>query len=273
MWSILNKFIVAAGVFLSSHYKGFFWPLLNFLDHHKTCRRNSPHLCSSSWKVPYFLRQASPWTSKEKKKYPVFKKWLLKQEHYKDWFNNCPTAMRAPRQYIIPKLRKVLIVSPRYFGLHFIPTYTPNLLSDFQRERLRYVRPKFNHIGLEYLIAHCHGVSTRHICDWSGKTEVDVHKDVLDSLDGFVNTLPYWIWAYKVDMRSIPFTQKRHSRMKFTNRLKIWNDLNERPQFMREHHARCLLPKYLHTPEALSCLPKNTNRRPIDGLLRTVSTR
>tara|TARA_R110002110_G_scaffold406180_3_gene625838 strand:- start:4700 stop:5254 length:555 start_codon:yes stop_codon:yes gene_type:complete len=171
---------------------------------------------------------------------------------------------------MMPKLRKLLIVSPKYFGMHFLPLYNLKILVGTPINDERAIRRRFTHIGLKYLIAYCHGVTVPHICEWSGKSEADVHKDILDSLDGFVNTIPYWIWAYRVDMRAVPFTQNKRSRAKFSKRLKIWNGLNERPQFIVENKAKRLLPKYLHSPEALSYLPKKSPKRSTDYLLTVV---
>ncbi len=249
-------------------HKKYLFPLVNFLNEHKKIKRAPPNLCAETWKVPYFLCQGSPRTLKERKKYREFKGWMLDNDHYKYWLHS-PGALYAPRQYMIPDLKKILIVTPRYFGAHFFPSYQPGIISDFTYQQFKNVNKHFSHVGLKYLIAHCHGVPTSFICRWSGKTEADVHKDVLDSVESFANTLPYWIWAYRVDMRSIPFTQKKNSIMKFRHRLKVWNELDTRPQFVRPYGAEILLPKYLQTPGALSRLPKKTNKKPIDKLLLT----
>ena len=249
-------------------HKEYLFPLFNFLNEHRRIKKRTPSFWADTWKGPYFLRQGSPDTLKEEKKYREFKGWMLDNKHYGRWLSS-PGALYAPREYIIPELKKILIVTPQYFGAHFFPSYQPDLISDFTYEQFKNVNKHFSHVGLKYLIAHCHGISTDFICKWSGKTEATVHKDVLESVEGFANTLPYWLWAYRVDMDAIPFTQKRNSIMKFRSRLKVWTDLNTRPQFVRPYKAKLLLPRYLQTPEALSRLPKKTNKRPIDKLLLT----
>ena len=252
-------------------HKRFLAPFLVFLDLHRTTSKTMPQFPPEVWKVPYFFGHASPRTAQDKEAYLKVKSWIWDNRHYRMWLRD-PTSMYAPRQYMIPELRKLLIVTPRYFGAHFLPSYNPGILDSFSREQYRGTRSKFTHIGLRYLVAYCHGVPMSRICLWSGKTEADVHKDVLDSLDGFINTLPYWIWAYRVDMRAIPFTQKRNSRSAFVHRLATWNALNDYPQFANIYKTKIFLPKYLQNPLALSSLPKKKGKKPIDRLLLTVPT-
>ena len=248
----------------------YLFPFLNFLNKHRRSKRRSPFLTPATWKVPYFFGPNKPRTLQEREKYKEFKPWILDNQHYAQWLWQ-PESMYAPREYIIPELKKLLLVTPRYFAAHFFPSYSSDLLSDLSRYQIKRIRQTIPTEGLEYLMAHCHGVPTRLICNWSGKSEADIHKSVLNSVGSFANSVPYWIWAYRVDMRSVPFTQKKSSRCKFAKRLRIWNDLNERPQFTTCNTAKMLLPNYLHTPEALSSLPKKRVKKPIDTLLLSLS--
>lgn len=194
---------------------------------------------------------------------------MAENGHYRHWLNN-PVSMYAPRQYIIPELRKVLIVTPRHFGAHFLPLYNRDLILNYSNDAYIKLRRRLGHVGIQYLVAHCHGVSTRQIEIWTGKTKVEIHKDVMDSLDGFINTIPYWIWAYKVDMTAIPFTQNKNSKMTFRNRLKVWNMLNECPQLANPWMAERFMPQYIRDPRAISALKKKSPMRAMDKFLLPV---
>ena len=268
----------------------FLTPFLVFLNKHKKTDEPFPHISEKQWRAFYALGPSKA-PKKDDKKFREMRAWMAENGHYRYWLNN-PVSMYAPRQYIVPELRKVLIVTPRDFGAHFLPLYNRDLFKNengttsqddphsmknpWSHNAYLKLRDRVGHVGIQYLVAHCHGMPTRLICKWTGKTEVEIHKDVVDSLDGFVNTIPYWIWAYKVDMKTIPFTQNRVGtrgcgRMSFRNRLRTWNALNERPQFTNPQMAERFMPPYLRDPRAISALQKKKRtRQPIDRFLYPV---
>jgi hypothetical protein len=249
-------------------HRHYLFPFLRFLNRHRRTKTLIPNLCVDTWKVPYFFGPNQPRTLKEREKYQEFRAWIFENTHYVRWLRT-PESMYAPRQYMIPELRKILIVTPRYFGAHFFPSYHSDLLFDLTEDKKKRLKKSFPYEGLEYLVAYCHGVSMSLMCRWSGNTEADIHKKILNSVESFANNLSYWIWAYRVDMQSIPFTQKKNSKSRFRNRLDTWTRLSSHPQFVLPHHTQIFLPNYLQTPEALSCLPKKTTKKPIDRLLLT----
>lgn len=266
--SELSRNVFFHGVILAEVYRQkeeILFPFLNFLNRYRVSENRSPLLTAETWKTLYFFGPGKPRTLRERQEYYKFKSWIFDNPHYSSWLFKS-TSMYAPREYMIPELKKLLIVTPRYFGAHFFPSYTPDLLSDFSSDKLSYLKFLIPLEGVEYLIAHCHGVPTSYICKWTGKTEVEIHQAVLDSVGTFANKLPYLIWAYGVDMRAVPFTQKQNSRCKFTKRFSMWTNLNERPQFCPPRFASLIFPKYLQNAEALRSLPRRRVAKPIDKL-------
>jgi len=251
----------------------FLTPFLQFLDDHRETRDTFPEIYPEDWKTVYSLGLATPETESEKAKFREVRSWISRNSRYRKWLRS-PSSMYAPREYILPELRELLIVSPRFFGAHFFPLYNRDILAELHgpqlhpKRRYKYLRPRFTHKGLRYLVAHCHGVSLPLICKWSGKSEEDIIQSVIEAISVFVDTLPYWIWAHRVDMRAIPFTALLASgqRSKFKNRLITWNSLNDYPQFSNCQRTKALIPKYLQSSAALSFLPKNPEPTQLDTL-------
>lgn len=249
-------------------HRHYLFPFLRFLNRHRKTKTLIPNFCVDTWKVPYFFGPNEPTTLKERKKYQELKIWMFENYHYVRWLKT-PESMYAPREYMIPELRKILIVSPQHFGAHFFPSYNSDILFGLTEDKKKRLKKTFPYEGLEYLVAYCHGVPMDKMCLWSGNSEKVIHQKILDSVESFANNLSYWIWAYQVDMQVIPFTQKRNSTSKFKNRLDTWTRLSSHPQFVLPRHTKIFLPRYLQTPAALSCLPKKTIEEPINKLLLT----
>lgn len=248
------------------HKATFLTPFVRFLNKYRRSAKAFPELPTTTWKSLYFFCSAENprkfGNPLEQAKTKEIQLWLYKNKHYENWFKK-PEAMHAPREYLIPGLEKLLLTSPRRFGAHLFPMYNRELLLGIRgtrklaKDKYKYVRYRYNHPGLQYLVAHCHGVPLTTILRWTGKTEKAVKLDVLEAVDTFVNTLPYWIWAYDVDMASIPFTQKKRSTMKFTNRLKMWNELNDFPQFACPLKTGRFIPNYLKNKNSLRLMGEN----------------
>ena len=198
--SELSRNVFFHGVILAEVYRQkeeILFPFLNFLNRYRVSENRSPLLTAETWKTLYFFGPGKPRTLQERQEYYKFKSWIFDNPHYSSWLFKS-TSMYAPREYMIPELKKLLIVTPRYFGAHFFPSYTPDLLSDFSSDKLSYLKFLIPLEGVEYLIAHCHGVPTSYICKWTGKTEVEIHQAVLDNpTPGFLHGLMDLVFGLK----------------------------------------------------------------------------
>ena len=115
-------------------------------------------------------------------------------------------------------------------------------------------------------MAHCHGVSLSYLCSWTGKSESQVLSDILEAVASFANTIPYWVWAYRIDMQCVSFLSRR-SKTRFRERLKTHQDLSKYPQFVDPKKAKQLFPTYLHHKSTLARLPRLTKKKsPLDTL-------
>lgn len=274
------------GNYRPAYRPSFFTPFLKFLNTYRKSKAALPEIKPHHWRCIYFLNSSKNpcllGNELERKKSKELQAWIYENKHIKNWLHTKP-SMYAPREYIIPGLRKLLLVSPQRLGAHLFPLYDLDLLSgvygynrvyDAKQEQIAYktVRSRYNGQGLQYLIAHCHGVSTSRIQSWTGLSEKKIKLAVLEAVDPFVNTLPYLIWAYNVDMAGIPFT-KRKGISKFRNRFKRWENLDHHPQFSCPTEAKIFLPSYLQNPHALKALGENRRYKKsyeIDKMFSTV---
>lgn len=251
--------------------KSLLTPMRNFLSEHQTsCGRFPTSDKIPSWKCVYLLGPRGPYSRPEEDVQKMCMRWASKNPNIHSWLQT-PTAMMAPHKYILPELQDILFVTPFRFGGYFLPSYDPFLLQTIKKttnntsHRYKRLRSRFGSRGMRHLVAHCHGVPKDLLCEWSGMSESDLLLEILSVVEGFANTIPYWLWALRVDTSAISFTQKGPSRAAncFKTRLRTHRELLKHPQFVEEKFVKSLLPKYLHSLEALRLMPK----RPADTQL------
>ena len=284
----MDLFVFPEGAVILGHHLDtitFLSPMARFFTQHRVHHHWLPsRRLKNTWKGIYLMGPVGIHNPHEELLHKKYSHWFRKNPHFQKWLDT-PTAMLAPRKYILPELKKILVVSPRRFGAHFMPSYKPHLLMGLRRAkrqasiRVKRLRPTFCHPGLMYLIAHCHGVTTPFLCEWTGKEESQILKDILEAVGLFANSAPYWIWAHNVDMNSIPFPLKKvpkgnTSKSHFKNRLRIWHELNYIPQFVAPTAIKKVIPPYLNSFSAMSNLPKKSRpTKPVDKLFYAVPTK
>jgi len=242
-------------------YIKFSQPLLSLFE---LCKTSPLSVRGLPWRGLYCHGPAGVQTEYERFCKDLWEPWLAHNPHLRDWLNR-PNALVAPEEYIEPKWREDLIVSPKRFGLHFFPFYRQEPFGRFRKkpnskrnnENLAFkdIRRRMRSEGALYLVATCHGITLAELTMWTGKPPEEIKKSIESFIKENTNRLTYWVWAYDVDMRALPVFNKK-SGSSFRSRLKKWNALNERPQFSTENGAKQFLPKYLHKHEAIRHLPK-----------------